>query len=96
MVEVLVLYYSKTGAVKELASYIARGINSIDGAEAKIRTVPEVSTDTEKSEDMIPDSGALFATLDDLKSCDGLFLGSPTRFGNMASPIKYFLETATS
>lgn len=95
MVEVLVLYYSKTGAVKELASYIARGINSIDGAEAKIRTVPEVSTDTEKSEDMIPDSGALFATLDDLKSCDGLFLGSPTRFGNMASPIKYFLETAT-
>ena len=55
MVEVLVLYYSKTGAVKELASYIARGINSIDEAEAKIRTVPEVSTDTEKSEDMIPE-----------------------------------------
>ena len=69
MVEVLVLYYSKTGAVKELASSIARGINSIDGAEAKIRTVPEVSTDTEKTEDMIPKSGALFATLDDLKSC---------------------------
>ena len=96
MVEVLVLYYSKKGDVKELASYIARGINSIDGAEAKIRTVPEVSTDTEKSEDMIPNSGAIFATLDDLKICDGLFLGGPTRFGNMASPIKYFLETVTS
>lgn len=95
MVEVLVLYYSRTGAVKELASYLARGINSIDGAEAKIRTVPEISPDTKKSENEIPESGALFATLDDLKNCDGLMLGSPTRFGNMASPIKYFLETAT-
>tara|TARA_B100000035_G_scaffold302444_1_gene300066 strand:- start:631 stop:1221 length:591 start_codon:yes stop_codon:yes gene_type:complete len=95
MVEVLVLYYSRTGAVKELASYLARGINSIDGAEAKIRTVPEISPDTKKSKNEIPESGALFATLDDLKNCDGLMLGSPTRFGNMASPIKYFLETAT-
>ena len=95
MVEVLVLYYSRTGAVKELASYLARGINSIDGAEAKIRTVPEISPDTKKSKSEIPESGALFATLDDLKNCDGLMLGSPTRFGNMASPIKYFLETAT-
>ena len=96
MVEVLVLYYSKTGAVKELANYLARGVNSVDGAEAKLRTVPEISPDTEKSKEDIPDSGALFASLDDLKNCDGLMLGSPTRFGNMASPIKYFLETATS
>ena len=96
MAEVLVLYYSKTGAVKELASYMARGVNSIEGAEAKLRTVPEISPDTEKLKEHIPDSGALFATLDDLKNCDGLMLGSPTRFGNMASPIKYFLETATS
>ena len=92
MVEVLVLYYSKTGAVKELASYIARGINTIDGAEAKLRTVPEVSPDTEQSEEKIPDSGALFATLDDLKNCDGLLLGSPTRFGNMALLLSIFLR----
>ena len=95
MNEILVLYYSKSGSVKEMASLIARGINSIDGAEAKIRTVPEIFPETTKQAASIPDSGALYATLDDLKNCSGLALGSPTRFGNMAAPLKYFIEMAT-
>jgi len=95
MNEILVLYYSKSGSVKEMASLIARGINSIDGAEAKIRTVPEIFPETTKQAASIPASGALYATLDDLKNCSGLALGSPTRFGNMAAPLKYFIEMAT-
>ena len=95
MNEILVLYYSKSGSVKEMASLIARGINSVDGAQAKIRTVPEIFPDTKKQAASIPDSGSLYVTLDDLKNCSGLALGSPTRFGNMAAPLKYFIETAT-
>jgi len=95
MNEILVLYYSKSGSVKEMASLIARGINSVDGAQAKIRTVPEVFPEITKQTSLIPDSGALYATLNDLESCSGLALGSPTRFGNMAAPLKYFIETAT-
>jgi NAD(P)H dehydrogenase (quinone) len=95
MNEILVLYYSKSGSVKEMASLIARGINSVDGAQAKIRTVPEIFPDTKKQAASIPDSGSLYGTLDDLKNCSGLALGSPTRFGNMAAPLKYFIETAT-
>ena len=95
MNEILVLYYSKSGSVKEMASLIGRGINSVDGAQAKIRTVPEIFPDTKKQTASIPDSGALYATLDDLENCSGLALGSPTRFGNMAAPLKYFIETAT-
>jgi len=95
MNEILVLYYSKSGSVKEMASLIARGINSVDGAQAKIRTVPEVFPEITKQTSSIPDSGALYATLNDLESCSGLALGSPTRFGNMAAPLKYFIETAT-
>jgi NAD(P)H dehydrogenase (quinone) len=93
---VLVLYYSRNGAVKQLAQYIARGIESIDGMEARIRTVPAVSPNTETTEPAVPESGAPYATLDDLKNCSGLALGSPTRFGNMAAPVKYFLDTASS
>jgi NAD(P)H dehydrogenase (quinone) len=93
---VLVLYYSRYGAVKQLAQHIARGIESVAGMEARIRTVPAVSPNTEASEPAIPDSGAPYATLDDLKNCAGLALGSPTRFGNMAAPMKYFLDTASS
>lgn len=93
---ILVLYYSRYGAVKQLAQHIARGIESVDGIEARIRTVPSVSPTSEATEPAIPDSGAPYATLDDLKHCAGLALGSPTRFGNMAAPMKYFLDTASS
>ena len=96
MNEILVLYYSQSGSVKEMASLIARGINSVDGAQAKIRTVPEIFPEIKKQAASIPESGALYATLDDLENCSGLALGSPTRFGNMATPLKYFIETATS
>jgi len=90
--EVLVLYYSRQGSTAQMASLIARGIEEVDGVEAKIRTVPAISTVCEATQSDIPDDGALYATLDDLKSCDGLVLGSPTRFGNMAAPLKYFLD----
>lgn len=93
---ILVLYYSRYGAVKQMAQYIARGIESVSGMEARIRTVPAVSPNTEATEASIPESGALYATLDDLKNCAGLALGSPTRFGNMAAPLKYFLDQTSS
>jgi NAD(P)H dehydrogenase (quinone) len=95
MNEILVLYYSKSGSVKEMASLIARGINSVDGAVAKIRTVPEIFPEIKKQAASIPESGALYATLEDLENCSGLALGSPTRFGNISAPLKYFIETAT-
>jgi NAD(P)H dehydrogenase (quinone) len=96
MTTILVLYYSRTGAVKKMAQYIARGIESVPGVEARIRTVPAVSPNTEASEPAVPDAGAPYATLDDLRECDGLALGSPTRFGNMAAPLKYFIDSASS
>ncbi|QRN04707.1 NAD(P)H:quinone oxidoreductase [Legionella sp. MW5194] len=92
---VLVLYYSRSGATAQLAQYIARGIESVEGMEARIRTVPPVSTTCEAVDSPIPDKGAPYATLDDLKDCNGLALGSPTRFGNMAAPLKYFLDQTT-
>jgi len=95
MSKILILYFSRTGATAEMANYIARGVASVDGAEAVLRTVPAVSTVCEKTADSIPDHGALYATLDDLKTCDGLALGSPTHFGNMASPLKYFIDSTT-
>ena len=96
MTTILVLYYSRYGSVKQMAQHIARGVESISGVEARIRTVPSISPNTEKTEPSIPDSGAPYVTLDDLKECDGLALGSPTRFGNMAAPMKYFLDTTSS
>lgn len=96
MANILVLYYSRHGSVKQMAQYIARGIESVPGMEAKIRTVPSVSTTTEATEPTVPDSGAPYATLQDLKDCAGLVLGSPTRFGNMAAPMKYFIDQASS
>lgn len=89
---ILVLYYSRYGSVKQMAQLIARGIESVDGIEARVRTVPSVSPTTEATEPAIPESGAPYVTLDDLKNCAGLALGSPTRFGNMAAPMKYFLD----
>ncbi len=89
---ILILYYSRTGSTAQLAQYIARGVSSVEGIEARLRTVPPVSTTCEAVDKSIPDNGALYATLDDLRHCHGLALGSPTRFGNMAAPLKYFLD----
>jgi NAD(P)H dehydrogenase (quinone) len=95
MAKILILYYSRNGSTEELANVIARGVESVDGAEAVLRTVPPVSTVCEKTADTIPAQGAVYATLDDLRACDGLAMGSPTHFGNMASPLKYFLDQTT-
>lgn len=95
MAKILVLYYSRYGSVKQMAQLIARGVESIPGAEALLRTVPAVSTTIEATEPAIPEDGAPYVTLDDLKNCDGLALGSPTRFGNMAAPMKHFIDTTS-
>lgn len=92
MIEILILYYSHGGAVREMAQLVARGVESVPGAQARIRTVPKVSTVCEATEADIPDQGAPYAELKDLEECAGLALGSPTRFGNMAAPLKYFLD----
>jgi len=92
MSEILVLYYSQGGAVREMAQLIARGIESVNGAKARIRTVPKVSANCEATEPDIPVSGDPYVELTDLEKCIGLALGSPTRFGNMAAPMKYFLD----
>lgn len=88
---VLVLYYSRNGSVSEMARHIARGIEQ-GGMEARLRTVPAISSECEAVAPSIPAEGALYASLDDLKNCSGLALGSPTRFGNMAAPLKYFID----
>ena len=90
-VRILILYYSRKGSTAELARYGARGVESA-GGEAIVRTVPPISANTEATEPKIPQSGPPFASITDLEKCDGLLLGSPTRFGNMAAPLKYFLE----
>jgi len=90
----LVLYYSRYGATAEMAHLIARGSEEA-GLTARLRTVPEVSTVCEATEDSIPDSGAPYASLDDLRDCSALALGSPTRFGNMAAAMKYFLDSSS-
>ncbi len=92
---ILVLYYSRYGAVKQMAQYVARGVESVTGMEARIRTVPPVSPTTEAVAPSIPEEGAIYVTLDDMKNCAGVALGSPTRFGNMAAPLKYFLDQTT-
>ena len=88
---VLVLYYSRNGSVANLAQQVARGIEST-GMEARLRTVPAVSANSEASEPAVREQGAPYASLDDLAGCSGLALGSPTRFGNMAAPLKYFVD----
>ena len=95
MTKILVLYFSRNGATAEMANYIARGVDTVTGVEALLRTVPDVSTVCEKTAESIPPHGAIYATLEDLKQCDGLALGSPTHFGNMASPLKYFIDSTT-
>ena len=89
---ILVLYYSRHGATRKLAELIAQGIESISGCEAVLRTVPAVSAVSEATEPAVPSSGAPYVELTDLENCAGLALGSPTRFGNMAAPLKYFID----
>ena len=93
MREILVLYYSRHGAVKEMAQLVARGIETVDGVAARLRTVPPVSTVTQAVAPAVPETGAPYVELKDLEECIGLALGSPTRFGNMAAPLKYFWDT---
>jgi len=95
MTNILILYFSRHGSTRDLAYQIAHGVESVPNVEATLRTVPDVSAICEQTAPSIPAEGAIYATLDDLRHCDGLALGSPTRFGNMAAPLKYFLDTTT-
>lgn len=92
MAEILILYYSANGKVADMARQVARGVEQVRGMSARIRTVPRVSALSEATAGSIPDSGPPYASLDDLCECAGLALGSPTRFGNMAAALKYFLD----
>jgi len=92
MSEILVLYYSRFGATESLAREVCQGIDAVPGAAARLRTVPAVSTVTAATEEDVPAEGPPFASMDDLKECAGIVMGSPTRFGNMAAPLKYFLD----
>jgi NAD(P)H dehydrogenase (quinone) len=95
MKNILVLYYSRHGATKDMAQHIARGVNSVEGAEATLRTVAPISTTCETVDESIPEEGYPYAEPADLEQCDGLLMGSPTRFGNMAAPLKYFLDNSS-
>lgn len=95
MIKILILYYSRNGSTAKMARQIARGVESVAGAEALLRTVPEVSPVCEKVADCIPEFGAPYATMQELEHCDGLALGSPTHFGNMAAPLKYFIDSSS-
>src|SRR5688500_6633126 len=95
MKEILVLYYSQHGAVRQMAQLVARGIEQSPGALARVRTVPRVSPVCEAIESAVPDTGAPYAELQDLEECAALALGSPTRFGNMAAPLKHFLDSTS-
>ena len=96
MKKILVLYYSRHGSISELARHVGQGVESVDQCEAVMRTVPAVSTVCEATDRKIPGSGDIYAATEDLESCDGLVLGSPTRFGTIASPLKYFFEQTAS
>jgi len=92
MADILVLYYSRNGATEALAREVCKGVDSIDGMSARLRTVPQVSAVTEAVEDAVPNSGPPYATNTDLEECAGLVMGSPSNFGNMAASLKYFLD----
>ena len=93
MADILVLYYSAHGSVRGMAQLVARGVNQVAGAQARLRSVPPVAPRTQVAEPPVPDDGAPYVELADLQQCAGLALGSPTRFGNMAAPLKHFLDT---
>lgn len=92
MTKVLILYYSRHGSIYQLAKHVSRGVESVDQCQAIMRTTPAVSTVCEATASEIPESGDIYATTDDLENCDGMILGSPTRFGTIASPLKYFFD----
>lgn len=96
MTEILVVYYSRNGSTAELARQACRGVESVARATAKLRTVPPVSAESERPAKPVPPTGAPYATLDDLRNAQGLLLGSPTRFGIMAAPLKHFLDSTSS
>jgi NAD(P)H dehydrogenase (quinone) len=96
MSDILVLFYSRNGATAELARHVCRGIESVAGATSRLRTVAPVSAESERAVQTVPNTGPPYATLEDLRDCAGLVLGSPTRFGNMAAPLKYFLDGTSS
>ncbi|HSE12787.1 MAG TPA: NAD(P)H:quinone oxidoreductase [Rudaea sp.] len=93
MPEILILYYSRHGAVAQLARHVARGVEEVDGMQARVRSVPPVAPVTNVAQPPVPDEGAPYASIEDLRECAGLILGSPTRFGSMATPLKHFLDT---
>lgn len=93
--EILILFDSKHGSTAELANYINRGVESVEGMQARLRTVAPVSTVIESTQDEIPEQGPLYATLEDLKQCAGLIIGSPAYFGNMSASLKYFIDSTT-
>lgn len=93
MATILVLYYSRTGKTAELARQVARGVAEVEGVDARLRSVPPVAVTTQTAQPPVPDDGAPYATLADMRECAGLVLGSPTRFGNMAAPLKHFLDS---
>lgn len=93
---VLILYYSRHGSLTAMAKEMARGVEQVSGIEARLRTVPAVSSNSEATEPAIPAEGAIYCTEEDLRHCSGLLLGSPTRFGNMAAAMKYFLDSTSS
>jgi NAD(P)H dehydrogenase (quinone) len=92
MKEILVLYYSLHGSVRQLAQHLAHGVESVSGMAARVRTVPKVMSESEAPARLVPDAGAPFASHQDLRECAGIAVGSPTRFGNMAAAMKYFWD----
>ena len=95
MTQILILYYSQGGSVAEMAQYFSRGVESVENCEGSLRTVPPIRTTTQTIESAIPESGPPYVTCNDLINCDVLALGSPTRFGNMAAPIKHFIDSTS-
>jgi NAD(P)H dehydrogenase (quinone) len=93
---VLVLFYSRQGATHTMAQQVARGVELVAGVRAVVRTVPAVSANCEQTEEEIPSDGPLYCELEELRQCAGLVLGSPTRFGNMAAPLKYFIDQTSA
>ena len=93
MSDILIVYYSRTGHVAQLARHVARGVEEVAGMHARVRSVPPVAPITQTAAPPVPDEGAPYATLADLRECAGVILGSPTRFGNMAAPLKHFLDS---
>jgi NAD(P)H dehydrogenase (quinone) len=96
MNEILILYYSGHGAVRDMARHMARGVERVPGMHAKVRTVPPVAPTHDPQADSIPPGGDPYASLDDLRTCAGLALGSPTRYGNMAAPMKHFIDSTSA